>query len=271
MTGSLSSSVRSASENHATLRSDRLKHHDLRLTRRKIAWLLMGCLVAVGLLYGLLVQFIWSVDLSASSFDANQKQSYQSSIEKYLGSHPGERFFMTLNTNNLVTYVQESHPEVKTITLSSNGIFKPVVTDITLRQAIAAWTLQGKTYYIDDHGTAFTWTPPTKPTLVVEDKTGINPEDVGAVASERMLYYIGRLVALVQAKSYVVTKVELPVGTSRQVDLYIEGRGYAIKTHLDRDPAGQAADVVSAVSFFDSRGLRPQYVDVRVSSKAFYK
>ena len=271
MTGSLSSSVRAAGETHATLRSDRLKHHDLRLTRRKITWLLVGCLAAAGLLYGLLLQFIWSVDFGSSTIAVNQRQLYQSSIESYLGSHPGERFFMTLNNDNLLASVQKSHPEVKNISLSPNGIFKPISATINLRQAVATWTLQGKTYYIDDHGVAFTQAPTTKPSLVVEDKTGINPDDIGAVASERMLYYIGRLVALVQSKGLVVSKIELPAGTSRQVDLYLEGRGYTIKTHLDRDPAGQAADVVSAVTFFDSRGLRPQYVDVRVSSKAFYR
>lgn len=271
MTGSLSNSVRSASETHATLRSDRLKHHDLKLTRRKIVWLLLGCLAAIALLYGLLMQFIWSVNIPRGNLGASQQQTYQARIESYLSSHPGERFFITLDKNNLLTYVQEAYPEIKTLTLEPTAIFKPATVSVELRQAIAAWTLQGKTYYIDEHGTAFTREPLVKPSLVVEDKTGIDPEDVGAVASERMLYYIGRVVALVQAKGLVVARVELPVGTSRQVDLYLEGRGYTIKTHLDRDPAAQAADVINAVEFFDTRGVRPQYIDVRVGSKAFYR
>lgn len=272
MTGSLSNSVRAASESHATLRSDRLKHHDLRLTRRKIGWLLMGCLAAIAILYGLLRQFIWSVEIPSSpSLTDSEQRAYKANIEDYLSTRPGERFFFTLNRSSLLASVQTAYPEIKAITLEPGGIFQSSRAEVMLRQAVAAWTLQGKTYYIDEHGVAFTRPPQVKPTLVVEDKTGINPEDVGAVASERMLYYIGRLVALVQSKGYVISKVELPAGTSRQVDLYLEGRGYAIRTHLDRDPAGQATDVVNAVKFFDARGLRPQYIDVRVSSKAYYK
>lgn len=271
MTGSLSSSVRAASEEHSALRSDRLKHHDLRATRRRVTWLLVGCVVAVGLLYWLLAQFVGSVAVTSADLPETQQRTYQVAIEDYLRAHPGERFAMTLNESALTTSVQQRYPEVKQITLAPSGFLRTTPATITLRIPIATWTLQGKKYYIDEHGVAFTTPPLVEPTLIVEDNTGINPSDAGAVASERMLHYIGRLVALVQQAELVVTKVELPINTSRQVNLYLQGRGYAVKTHLDRDPAAQATDVVNAVKYFDQKGLVPAYVDARVSSKAYFK
>jgi hypothetical protein len=178
---------------------------------------------------------------------------------------------MTLNESTLTSSIQQQHPEIKQITLTVAGALKPTSASVTLRSAIATWTLQGKKYYIDEHGVAFTVKPLHEPTLIVEDNTGINPADAGAVASDRMLHYIGRLVALVQKTGLVVNKVELPANTSRQVNLYVEGRGYPIRTYIDRDPAAQATDVVNAVKYFDQKGISPAYVDVRVSSKAFYK
>lgn len=271
MTGSLSNTVRAATEDRSVLRSERLKHHDLKITRRRIAWLLVGCIAAASLLYWLLMQFIGTVTVTGQAMSSTQQATYAQSIEAYLRSHPGERFAVTLQETALTEAVQADHPEVRQITLHAGGVARASVATVTLRTAIAAWTLQGQKYYIDEHGVAFTATPVKQPKLVVVDNTGIDPADAGAVASERMLRYIGRLVALVQKEGYVVSKVELPANTSRQVNIYLKGRGYPIKTHIDRDPAAQAADVVQAVSYFDSKKIRPKYVDVRVSSKAYYK
>lgn len=272
LTGSLSNEVRSATERNASLRSDRLKHHDLKQTRRRIMWLLTGCLAAIGIIYVLLGQFIPSVTIVAPTYlAAEQKAVYQEAIQSYLGSHPGERFHATLSASSLTAYVQATHAEVQQVTVEPGSFLAPGHATITLRTAVAVWTLQDKRYYIDEHGVAFTAAPRTPPSLVVEDNTGIDPADSSAVASERMIHYIGRLVTLVQQSGFKITKVELPANTSRQVVVYLEGRGYPVRTYLDRDVAAQAADVVNAVNYFDSKGVRPEYVDVRVSSKAFYK
>ena len=271
MTGSLSNEVRSATEQHAGLRSERLKHHDLKHTRRRIVWLLVGCLAAAGVIYGLLGQFIASVTISPTTLSSDQQAAYKQAIHDYLGAHPGERFYATLNRDALTSFVQTKHAEVQQIVVESGGFLVAGDATITLRTAVAVWTLHDKRYYIDEHGVAFTTAPSVQPSLIVEDNTGIDPADASAVASERMIRYIGRLVALVQQGGFTITKVELPANTSRQVVLYLEGRGYPMRTHLDRDAAAQAADVVNAVKYFDSKGLRPEYIDVRVSSKAFYK
>lgn len=271
MTGSLSNNVRAASESRSTLRSDRLKHHDLRITRRRVAWLLLGCLAAIVTLYWLLMQFVGTVTVEATTISPTQKTVYEKAINDYLLAHPGERFALTLNEASLTASVQQKYPEIRQVTLSVGGIVKPTTGRVSLRTPIATWTLQGKKYYIDEHGVAFTEPPLKEPVLVVEDNTGINPADAGAVASERMLHYIGRLVALVQKGGLSIVKIELPANTSRQINVYIEGRGYPVKTYLDRDPAAQASDVVNAVKYFDAKGIRPEYVDVRVSSKAYYK
>lgn len=272
MTGSLSNTVKSATEQSATLRSERLKHHDLRATRRRIVGLLLGCLVAIGVLYWLLGQFISSVKIvTEPPATADASSTYQHAIQSYFHSRPGERFHVTVNTQALTAAVQAEYPEVRTITMHSDGFLVPSVATVSLRTAIAVWTIQGKKYYIDEHGVAFTRTPQYEPSLVVEDNTGIDPADTGALASERMLHYIGRIVALVQQNNFTVNKLELPADTSRQVNIYLEGRGYPIKTHLDRDPAAQAQDVINALRYIDTRAISPEYIDVRVSSKAFYK
>lgn len=271
LTGSLSSSVRAANESSADLQSDRLRHHTLTTRRRKLGGVLLLSLLAVGGISYLLGQYISHVTTVTSVIPLSQRASYEQAVSTYLSEHPTQRFRFSLNQAALLAYVQSKYPEVSTIAVTDGGFFRPSDFTPVLREPVAAWTLGSKTLYIDRQGVAFEVLYTTPPALLVEDRTGINPADAGAVTSERMLRYIGRLVALVQQAGQTVEKIQLPPNTSRQVDLYLSGRGYAFKTSSDRDPAGQAMDVVNAAKYLDAEQITPKYVDVRVAAKAYYQ
>ena len=87
-----------------------------------------------------------------------------------------------------------------------------------------------------------------------------------------MLKFVGRVIALVGDSGVArIQSVELPTNSTRQVDFKLKDHPYLIKAHLDRDPAGQAADIVNAVRYVESKSIRPTYLDVRVASKAYYR
>lgn len=270
MTGSLSSSVRAAAEEKSTLQSDRMKHHSLRQKRRSLSWMLLAALVGVAGLWALVGQYIFSVQAKVS-FDETTKQAYEQKIDQYLASNALERFTFSLNYGRLLRFVQQDYPEVKQISLSSTSFFQPTSMAVELRRPIASWTLGTAKYYIDNEGVAFRHYNGSAPELIVEDNTGIDPSQTGAVASEKTIRFIGRLVHLLGSSGHKVEKIELPPGTSREIDLRITGKNYLVKTSVDRDPAGQATDVDNAIKFLTSRGLTPSYADVRVSSKLYYK
>lgn len=268
MTGSSSDTVRAAAELHADLQSDRLKHHVLRKKRRHISVYLAVVLACAGSLTLMLNTFISSVVMTNRTAD---DVSYQQTINKYLAAYPSERFSFALREDALLAVIQDKHPEVRTVAITAQPWLQPAQATIGLRTPIASWTIGATKYYIDNNGVAFQKNTAAEPSLVVEDNTGIDPTSTGAVASERMLRYIGRLVALLQQKGLIVERLELPPSTSRQVDVRLEGKSYIIKTNLDRDPAGQVADIVEAVQFLTTKGITPAYADVRVSSKLYYK
>lgn len=271
MTGSLSSTVLAASERFGDLKSNRQKHHELKKQRR---WLFGGFLIVVIMgvsLYMLLAQFMTSVTVVVTGAPHNLTTAYADTIQKYISARPSERFIFALNHDTLLTYVQHDYPEISGITVTHAGLFQPGRAEITLREPVASWTVQGKRFYIDNHGVQFTTHIGAEPTLIVEDKTGIDPNSTGAIASERMIHYIGRLVALLGEKGYQVEKLELPLLTSREVDVYLQGRAYRIKTSVDRDPAGQAMDVENIVAYLEKQSISPTYVDARVSSRAYYR
>lgn len=272
MTGSSSDTVRAAAETHADLQSDRLKHHTLRKQRRHLGVYLLISMVCVSGLLLLVNNFMLSTALRQSpGVTAADASAYKTAIDAYLSGHANERFVFSLRGEALLDTIQQRYPEVKAITVDVQPWLQPALVRIDLRTPIASWTIGSTKYYIDGSGVAFQKNHGPEPTLVVEDDTGINPNDTAAVASERMIRYIGRLVALLKQNGLTVERLILPPATSREVDVRLSGVSYTIKTDLDRDPAGQVADVVQAVGYLNRRGITPSYADVRVSSKLYYK
>jgi len=276
ITGSSASTVRAATEDRGQLRSTRLQEHDLRRHRRKLSAYLVSCLVFIGLLGVVLEQYSGNdVLISASSAEASTKAidtaRYRQMATDYYNAHPLEHFRFALNIDAFAEELRARAPEVADAeVVRGDGVLQGEVK-LTFRKPIVSWMIKGKQYYVDADGEAFQTNYYAQPTVSVVDESGIDPS-AGVIASSRFLRFMGRLTTLVNDSGVTtVSGIVIPRGVTRQIDLKLNGVGYVFKTNLDRDPAGQAADVVNAYKYFTSRGITPQYVDVRVSSKAFYR
>ena len=275
LTGSSSADIRAAGESRAQIKSPRLKEHELKRHRN---------LLSVGLLATLLVAFgIWWLTsefiagkpeirsrtaLTASTMDTTK---YQDLIDDYFGSRPLERFQFALNENGLLGYVQQRAPEVRQLSVESGSLFGKGVATLEFREPLVGWQIRDKTYLIDGDGVTFQTNHFGSPSVTVHDASGVNPSD-GIIASNRFLSFLGRVISGVNKSGVgTVSKVTIPAGTTREIDLSLTGKPYRIKLQMDREPSGQVADVVAIVQYLSQRGIIPEYVDVRVPSKAFYR
>lgn len=276
ITGSSASTVRAATEDRGQLRSTRLEVHDLRRHRRKLSFYLLLCLFLVCLLGITVEQYSGNdVIISASSAEASTKaidaQRYRQLATDYYNAHPLEHFRFALNMNAFAEELRAKAPEIANAeVVRSDEVLRGEVK-LTFRKPVVSWDIKGQSYYVDAEGEAFQINYYSEPAVTVVDESGIDP-GTGAIASGRFLRFMGRLVTLVNESGIAtVSGVVIPRGVTREIDLKLAGVGYPFKTNLDRDPAGQATDVVNAYKHFTARGITPQYVDVRVSSKAFYR
>lgn len=275
LTGSLHSEVRAASEGNGQLRSSRLHEHDLRSHRRKLGLWLLGVAAAVVMLGALIASY--SNDIArVRIIDAPHKTQseltrYKELAQDYLNQNPLERFRFALNKERLVAYMHEQAPEVIEADIAEvEQLFHSEVV-IKTRVPVAVWTSGGKRFYVGEDGVAFAATVHAEPSVSIVDKSA-NTELGNRAASSKMLRFIGRVVALVNASGVGhVKEVELPSNSTRQADFKLVNKPYIIKTYLERDPAGQAADIVNAVKYFESKGVSPKYIDARISSKAYYQ
>lgn len=276
ITGSSASTVKSATEDRGQLRSSRLQEHDLRRHRHKLSFYLLLCLVVVGLIGLVLEQYSGSdVKISASSAEASTKdidaERYRQLAADYYNAHPFEHFRFALNIDAFADELRAKAPEIANAEVVRGDEVLRGEVKLTFRKPVVSWDIKGQKYYVDAGGEAFQVNYYSEPAVTVVDESGINPNN-GAIASGRFLRFMGRLITLIDESGIAtVTGVVIPRDVTREIDLKLSGVGYVFKTNLDRDPAGQAADVVNAYKHFTSRGITPQYVDVRVSSKAFYR
>lgn len=276
ITGSATDSVRAASESRAQLQSPRLHEHSLRKHRRKLLGYLFLCLLACGALWYVITSYIGSTITTATMSTQPVKQAldtkrYEALVNAYFADRPFERFSFALNEETFSNYMRAHADEVSDAQLDKGKAFGSAELSLALREPVAAWTIRNQQYFVDSDGNAFTVNYFASPNVVVTDKSGINA-DAGVVTSTKLLRFIGRVVTIVNASGLpVVQAVELPANSTRQVDFKLKDKNYIIKAHLDRDPAGQAADIINAVTYVQEKNLRPEYLDVRVSSKAFYR
>ena len=107
--------------------------------------------------------------------------------------------------------------------------------------------------------------PSYEPTVPIVDENGLEQ------IPERVREYAGRVERDLAELGYVLERVTLPSGKSRELYLHLAGRETYVKVSLDRGTAVTAEDVDRGLRYLDAQGLVPGYLDVRVERRAYYK
>jgi cell division septal protein FtsQ len=274
LTGTTSNKVKPSAEGSASqLKTPRLKEHELLMKRGRVLRLLGFTILCIAVLVLLIANFISAPPLIFAQKSAMKPAIaiYQDSIQQYFSTRPFERFGFSLNSEQFETFMQKQHSEIQTVVVDRDWYGGNVQLRITFRRPILVWQFKDQRFFVDDQGISFTYDHFNAPLVAVIDQSGVTPEDGNAVASQRFIRFLGKMVGAVNGNQQGrVVSVIIPSST-REIDLKLEGREYPIKTHIDRDPLQQAEDIAHALGYFDQQGVKPAYVDVRVTGKAFYK
>ncbi len=254
--------------------SARQKEHALASQRRKIGGVFLIVTMAVVFLALLLWQLIAQVHVTtttkqlATSFEV---KPYEGAVNEYLNLNPSQRLRFSLNEAALSAYVSEALPEVESIQLSGMPGVAQSNLAITFRTPVAGWQINSKQYFVDAHGVVFEKNYYEAPTVQIVDESGVSPEQGSAVVGSRTLGFLGRAVAQAQGRGYAIVKAALPQDTTREVDIYFDGISSRVKLSIDRGAGEQIEDADRAIKYLQSRGVAPEYIDVRVAGRAAYR
>lgn len=257
------------------LRSPRVHAHHLAIMRRKIFGILIIIILGSAVLWWLISNFTAVPIVVSSSTDISKSVEparYEKVISDYLDANPLGRIQFLLDQDSLSNFVSSKLSEVAHVKqLGMAGVAGQTEFVVTMRHPVAGWVIGDKQYFVDAMGVPFEVNYFDKPEVQIVDESGANISVEGAIASNKFLSFVGRVVALSGDSGYQVVEAILPAGTTRQLEVKLKGIKPLIKLSIDRAPAEQVEDMSRAVKYFADRGQSPQYIDVRVSGKAFYR
>ncbi len=272
ITGSSSSDVKSPNELNADLKSPRVQAHILGRQRRRLGALFVASVACAAALGWLTSQFTATAILQAAPDPTLQLSNvYAKTIKTYLSQQPLERFRFFTDIGELTRYIQAVSPEVKEVRAVDPAGFGASRFTVVLRQPIASWSINGRPQFVDETGTPFERNYYDTPPLEVIDRSGIQVEAGRAVASNRFLGFVGKVVARTRQQGLTVTHITIPAGTTRQIELRLKDIAYPVKLSIDRPAGEQVEDMSRVLSWMKGRKLSPQYIDVRVSGRAYYR
>lgn len=273
LTGSTSSSIASSGEYSAIIMSPRAHVHHLAKTRRSLGLRLVMIIVGALCIYLFVSQLVAhvSVGVAGASVTSNLANSYALRADDYLSNHPAERFYPILNQSNLTTYLQQQYPEIKSARLQLGGEFGAAELTVTLRQPVVRWSINGMNEFVDANGIVFTYNAFSTPGIEVVDKNGMTNAPEGVVTSRRFLSFVGTVVGDMKQHGFTVTQATIPALTTRQLEISISNVPYIARLTVDRSAGEQTEDIARIIPFLAARSLTPEYIDVRVQGKAFYK
>lgn len=254
--------------------SERQRLHQLARKRRKMGGIFLIVASVVLILALLLSQLVAQVSVTSGSTAitrAVETAPYELAINEYYERHPVERLRFALNNENLLASVASKHPEVKAINLSNISDMVHAQFSLTFREPIAGWQINNKQFYVDSDGVVFQQNYFATPKVQIVDDSGVSPQEGSAVASARLLSFVGRATHEAGERGYKVNSVTLPAGTTRQLEIRLEGVTPSIKVTIDRGAGEQLEDADRAWKYLQQRGRSATYIDVRTEGRAVYR
>lgn len=263
----------SLSRKHRHVASERDEIRELVRRRRMIARLLVVAGLAVIITMIIINQTIHNqtVVLVAvgDSYDADR---YNRIADDYFRQHPVERFKPQLKIDNLNNFFRTVAPEIESLQDIENNLFRSSIMRFTVRRPVAMWEMGNKKYYVDQKGVAFLVNYFTDPEISVVDKSGVSDnESSRQMINNQFLSFVGQIVALAPEKNLKIEQIVIPPLTTRQLEVFFSGVPYLIKMTTTSSPVKQIEDAASVIKYLNQNSIVPNYADVRVERKAYYK
>ena len=254
--------------------SERDNLKKLRARRKKILRLLQYSMfgLAVAAFLARFLVFEVQVDFADSKTKPDVAK-YQTAIVDYLKRQPFERLVFNIDKSHLERSIQTSHPELLEITTITSGFLQPTNFKLKFRKPVAMMLVNQKRYFVDALGVPFVDNYHQMPAIEINDQSGIKQSKQlnQQLISGRFLRFIGQAIALSNDKGHQITSASIPTGTVHQIEFKVRGFDLYLKMTIDRDVAEQVEDATRSLDYLKKSGLKPQYLDVRVPNKVFYK
>ena len=256
---------------HQKEHSERSENQKLVIRRRKLGAFFVILAIFISLISIFLFQFISKVSVVSNESKSQNLSKYEKSVEEYLNINPSERILSNLNKNALLESLQKDYPEVLSISdIKFNGLTSYKIY-LDFRKPVASWLVDGKEFFVDSEGVSFNVNNFEKPSLNIIDDSGAIVSNGKNVASSSFFSFIGKLVSAANKQGLEVSKIRIPPLSLRQVEVSVEGISYFARMSTADSAEGQIINFKKAIEYFRTHKISPNYIDLRIEGKGYYK
>lgn len=257
---------------HKKEQSELSKNRKLVIRRRKLGAFFLGLAIFSILVFVFLLQFVAKIAVSSDISSKKNFKKYEKSIEKYLEANPSERFSLNLNKSALLESIQKENPEVfEILGVELSGIasynFK-----LSFRKPVASWWVDGREFFVDSEGVSFTENMFSEnPKLSIVDDSGAMVLSGKNVAGSSFFSFVGKLVSSANSQGLEIVKIRIPPLSLRQIEVSVKGIEYFAKMSTAGSAEGQVSNFRAAINYFSVHKKTPNYIDLRVEGKGYYR
>ena len=256
---------------HQKEHSERSENQKLVIRRRKLGAFFVVLAIFISLISIFLFQFISKVSVVSNESKSQNLSKYEKSVEEYLNINPSERILSNLNKNALLESLQKDYPEVLSISdIKFNGLTSYKIY-LDFRKPVASWLVDGKEFFVDSEGVSFNINNFEKPSLNIIDDSGAIVFNGKNVASSSFFSFIGKLVSAANKQGLEVSKIRIPPLSLRQVEVSVKGVSYFARMSTADSAEGQIINFKKAIEYFRTHKISPNYIDLRIEGKGYYK
>ena len=256
---------------HQKEHSERSENQKLVIRRRKLGAFFMILAIFISLISIFLFQFISKVSVVSNESKSQSLSKYEKSVEEYLNINPSERILSNLNKNALLESLQKDYPEVLSISdIKFNGLTSYKIY-LDFRKPVASWLVDDKEFFVDSEGVSFNVNNFEKPSLNIIDDSGAIVSNGKNVASSSFFSFIGKLVSAANKQGLEVSKIRIPPLSLRQVEVSVKGVSYFARMSTADSAEGQIINFKKAIEYFITHKISPNYIDLRIEGKGYYK
>ena len=256
---------------HQKEHSERSENQKLVIRRRKLGAFFMILAIFISLISIFLFQFISKVSVVSNGSKSQNLSKYEKSVEEYLNINPSERILSNLNKNALLESLQKDYPEVLSISdIKFNGLTSYKIY-LDFRKPVASWLVDGKEFFVDSEGVSFSINNFERPSLNIIDDSGAIVSNGKNVASSSFFSFIGKLVSAANKHGLEVSKIRIPPLSLRQVEVSVKGVSYFARMSTADSAEGQIINFKKAIEYFRTHKISPNYIDLRIEGKGYYK
>ena len=256
---------------HQKEHSERSENQKLVIRRRKLGAFFVILAIFISLISIFLFQFISKVLIVSNESKSQNLSKYEKSVEEYLNINPSERILSNLNKNALLESLQKDYPEVLSISdIKFNGLTSYKIY-LDFRKPVASWLVDGKEFFVDSEGVSFNVNNFEKPSLNIIDDSGAIVSNGKNVASSSFFSFIGKLVSAANKQGLEVSKIRIPPLSLRQVEVSVKGTSYFARMSTADSAEGQIINFKKAIEYFGTHKISPNYIDLRIEGKGYYK